>query len=360
MWRAVLLALLALSPALAGETELCVKPGEALPDLVFEHLLAPEDYETLGLGRREGPVRLSEVEGDLLVLEFFNKYCLTCWRQAPQLEAFSRLLEPGDLGGRVRILSVGAGNSARELEGFRREFGLTYPLAPDPAFEQFYALGEPGGTPCTALLLRRGGEWVLADFHVGFYGDVELLARSRVLLKGWSAPPAGGWSGGASSGAEASAAQVEAFLARVAGTPVRVQPLALRDGTRLWRAAGEDGRPTGLFARAGSRQPICDLCHPVRFLLAFDDDGVLRGFEALYVTKFGNELWSAEDAAHLERRLSGRPLHELPFHPEVDAVTSATMSSALIFDEARRCSAYLRELADAAPRDPRPPRGKGP
>lgn len=348
MWRAALAAVLVFSTALAGETELCVKPGEALPELVFERLLAPEDYETLGLPRRDGPVRLSEVEGDLLVLEFFNKYCLTCWRQAPQLEAFSRFLEPGDLGGRVRILSVGAGNSAAELEGFRREFGLTYPLAPDPAFEQFYALGEPGGTPCTALLLRRGGEWVLADFHVGFYGDVELLARSRVLLKGWSTPAVAGSPEAAAPGAEASEiaseAEVTAFLSRVAGAPVAVQPLALSDGTRLWRAVGEDGRPTGLFARAGSRQPICDLCHPVRFLLAFDDDGVLRGFEALYVTKFGNEPWSREDAAHLERRLSGRMLDELPFHPEVDAVTSATMSSALIFDEARRCSEYLREL----------------
>ncbi len=337
--------LLWLPVALAGETELCVLPGAPFPDLTFQQLLAPEDYAALGLPAAGGPVSLSQVSGDLLVLEFFNKYCLTCWRQAPQLQSFSRLLEPGDLGGRVRILSVGAGNSAKELEGFRKEFGLDYPLAPDPGFEQFYALGEPGGTPCTAFLLRKGGQWVLADFHLGFYGDVELLARSRVLLKGWSAPPALPAGGPAGAGDEAAAEPlVREFLSRVAGAPVEVQPVALADGATAWRALGADRKPLGLFARVGRREPVCDLCHTIRFLFAFDDDARVRGFEPLYVTKFGNELWSAGDAERLRSRLLGRKLDDLPFDPEVDAVTSATMSSALIFDEVRRAAVYLRHL----------------
>ncbi|MBE0617694.1 MAG: redoxin domain-containing protein, partial [Proteobacteria bacterium] len=165
MHRALAVALFLWTAAAAGETELCVRPGEPFPDLAFQQLLTPGDYAALGLRAADGPVRLSQISGELLVLEFFNKYCLTCWRQAPQLQTFSELLEPGDLGGRVRILSVGAGNSAKELEGFRQEFRLNYPLAPDPGFEQFYALGEPGGTPCTAFLLRQGEGWVLADFH---------------------------------------------------------------------------------------------------------------------------------------------------------------------------------------------------
>jgi hypothetical protein len=89
---------------------------------------------------------------------------------------------------------------------------------------------------------------------------------------------------------------------------------------------------------------VCDLCHRIRFLFAFDDEGVARAFEPVYLTKFGNELWSAEDGAKFSSRLAGRKMDEIAFSPEVDAVTSATMSSALIYDEVRRTAARLREL----------------
>ena len=43
-------------------------------------------------------------------------------------------------------------------------------------------------------------------------------------------------------------------------------------------------------------------------------------------------------------RLRNRPMAELAFDVEVDAVTSATMSAALIFDEVRRTAALLSRL----------------
>ena len=33
---------------------------------------------------------------------------------------------------------------------------------------------------------RKGDKWVLSDYHVGFQGDVELLAKARELLKSWN------------------------------------------------------------------------------------------------------------------------------------------------------------------------------
>lgn len=339
----VFLALALSGSAAAGRSGLCVDPGEPFPDLSFPALLAPADYEALGVP--EGPFRLGDVGGDLLVLEFFNKFCLTCWRQAPQLQAFSELLEPGDLKGKVRILSVGAGNNERELREFRDEFALSVPLAADPEFERYYALGDPGGTPCTAFLLQRDGRWVLADFHVGFFGDVELLARARVLLRGWSTPPAAAepdWADGVTS--EAEALRAAALLSRVLGREVSAQAVTLPEGTLLWRARDPGGAPLGVYARLSAREPVCDLCHTIRFLFAFDDDGRVRGFEPIYVTKFGNALWSPDDARRLEGRLLGRRVDDLPFDPRVDAVTSATMSSALVFDEVRRASRYMKDL----------------
>ncbi len=342
----VLLWLAPLAPAADGA--LSVHLGEPFPDMEFPGLLEPGDYAALGLARTRGPVRLSELPGQLLVLEFFNRFCLTCVRQAPYLARVWETVRGGDLEGRVYVLGVGTGNRAKGLRRFRQETGARYPLAPDPTFDRFLELGDPGGTPFTVFLVRRGGSWVLADYHMGLQGDTEILARVRVLLEGRAQvepcpeepptprvyhPPLGLTEG-------EQQARAEALLRRVAGRPVRAEPVAVA-GVRLFRAVDSDGGPLGLFVRIVSREPVCDVCHAIHFLLVFDDTGRVRGFEPIHVTKFGNELWSPEDVARMASRLVGRSMEGLAFDPDVDAVTSATMSSALIFDEARRTARLL-------------------
>ena len=351
---AAALALIALGalPCDAVRSQLNTAVGDAFPDMTFEALLAPGDYTRLGLGATEGSFRLSQVPGDLLVLEFFNQYCMSCQRQAPYLDSFLGAVEAGDLAGRVRVLAVAVGNRPKALKEFRREFSASYPIAPDPLFDRFLEVGDPGGTPFSLFLLRRETGWILADYHMGLQGDTELMARSRVLLEGASElrppepdeprperhPPLG------LSRAERED-RARAFLARVQGAPVEVRTVEVSGRGSVFEALGADGQGLGLYARIGSRDPVCDLCHAVHFLFAFDSQGRARGFEPIHVTKYGNEVWSAEDAARMERALQGRAVAELEFAPEVDAVTSATMSSALIFDEVRRAAALLPELA---------------
>ncbi len=353
---ALLFAVLLAVAARAGPLpELTVQPGEPFPDMELDGLTAPDDYRNLGLERAQGPFRLSEIPGELLILEFFNQFCLTCQRQAPFLAQVFQRAQQGDMAGRVRVLAIGVGNRARDLRRFRRAHGAVYPMAADPLFERFLELGDPGGTPFTVFLQRRGGRWVLIDFHLGLQGDTEILAQARVILEGRADvvrvepsgrterhhPPLG-------LDAQERIARARALLRRVAGRDVGVDAVDV-DGVRVYRALGPDGRPTGLFARIASRDPVCDVCHAVHFLLAFDAEGRVRGFEPIHVTKFGNEVWSSHDTARMEARLMGRPMERLAFDPDVDAVTSATMSSALIFDEARRTAPLVPKLL-ATPR----------
>lgn len=343
---------LAALPAAGGGASLAVQPGGVVPDMVFDGLLAPEDYAALGLPRGEGRFRLSEVPGELLVLEFFNRYCLTCQRQAGYLDTFWEVVRSGDLAGRVGVLGVGVGNRPRDLASFRREFGAGYPLAADPTFDRLRELGDPGGTPFTAFLLRREAGWLLADHHLGLQGDVELMARVRVLLAGRaglaSAAPDPPRDRRRLQSPLSSAEELErarAFLSRVSGRTVEVAVRTLADGTRVFEARAPDDTPTGLYGRVGSREPVCDICHAVHFFFAFDAQGTARGFEPIHVTKYGNELWSEADVARTVRALEGRRLADLEFDPDVDAVTSATMSSALIFDEMRRAASLAAELS---------------
>ena len=335
----------------AGRVELNTELGGVFPDMEFGPLLAPEDYAHLGLAGREGGFRLGEIPGELLVVEFFSPYCLTCQRQATYLEAFHGAVRGGDLADRVRLLTVGVGSRGKHLRKFRDELGLAYPITADPFFERLLELGDPGGTPFTVFLLRREGRWILADFHLGFQGDTELMTRSRALVEGRAEvvadtaedgdrdyhPPLG-------LSEVQQAQRARQFLSRVAGGDVPVATVVLPDRGRVYQGLAADGSPSGLFVRIASRDPVCDVCHAVHFLFAFDAAGRVRGFEPIHVTKYGNETWSAADVARLRGRLQDRPMAELAFDPEVDAVTSATMSSALIFDEMRRSANLLTRL----------------
>lgn len=65
------------------------------------------------------------------------------------------------------------------------------------------------------------------------------------------------------------------------------------------------------------------------------------------MTKDGNVLLNEEDVAKMHERVVGQYLTApRPFDPKVDAVTSATISSALIFDSIAQGEALLKELRD--------------
>jgi len=88
-----------------------------------------------------------------------------------------------------------------------------------------------------------------------------------------------------------------------------------------------------LFAKLASRAPICDLCHAAHFFFAFDEKGMVINFLPLELTKVDNIPWDAKDIEKMKNRIIGRSiLQPTDFDPQVDSVSSATMTAALIVD----------------------------
>ena len=327
-----------------------IQPGSEFPDIRFESLLAAEDYAALGLPRREGPFSLSEIPGDVLVLEFFNKNCVPCQRQVRSVQAFFEHLETDGLAHQIRVLGVAAGNQAKYLQSFRAKRGLRFPITADPSLERWRTFGRPGKTPFAVVLLRRGGRWVLGDAHVGVKDEMwfreETLGHASgqrpVELETPEAEQAGI---PRSFGPEREQQLAERLLMRLEGRPIVVEPFQLPEGPSLYRAVGTAGKE-GLYVWAGRRAPLCEICTGVYFLFAFDGNGRVRGFTPLLVHKWGNEPWTPADARHLGSRLAGRHMAGLAFDEEVDAVSSATISSSIIFDEIRQAYAAVEALLE--------------
>lgn len=102
-----------------------------------------------------------------------------------------------------------------------------------------------------------------------------------------------------------------------------------------------------VFARLESAPSLCDVCHDSHFLYLFDQEGVILDFVPLQLTKYGNVVWNEQDVDKILKRIRGKNLFsEFSFDPAVDAVTTATMTSSLIyecFDRAKTVFAEFKE-----------------
>jgi hypothetical protein len=102
-----------------------------------------------------------------------------------------------------------------------------------------------------------------------------------------------------------------------------------------------------IYAQVVSRAPVCDLCHGVHFILVFDAEGLLRYFEPLHLTKYGNVKWSVRDADYMRRKIVGMDVrYAFDYDPSVDSVTTATMTSVIVFDSVQRLHEVLKEVSE--------------
>lgn len=106
-----------------------------------------------------------------------------------------------------------------------------------------------------------------------------------------------------------------------------------------------NGQQQPIFAEVASRTAICDICHSVHFFYVFDQNGLILDFVPLHLTKYGNVEWNQQEIDSFTRRVIGKQLAGAwNFDPSIDAVTSATMTSAIIFDNFDQGRELLEEL----------------
>jgi hypothetical protein len=118
-----------------------------------------------------------------------------------------------------------------------------------------------------------------------------------------------------------------------------------RSGDIYVATAVQSGVAVNLYAQVVSRPPTCDVCHGVHFILVFDAEGLLSYFEPLHLTKYGNVTWSAYDIQHMQRKLIGLDVRQpFSYDPSVDSVTTATMTSVIIFNSVQRLRDVVREI----------------
>ena len=332
------------SAALSESRTQILRLGDVFPDLSFPNVLNEGEREYLGLGEEE-TFTVEDIEEELVVVEFLNKYCFHCQVQAPVFVlAYNTIQADAVLRDKVKMIGVGAGNTRHQLEVFRGETGVQFPLVPDADFVAYDAVGSPK-TPFTLLLRKdKKGNRIVASAHRGVvYSDKGFVEEIRAVLQ---------YDVGLLTLRRPSEVPIqvreeirpdlseEELLDRITHsmeetggsiTEMRKINLPETGDVYIGTLSGEEGQKKR-FAKIVSRASFCDVCHDIHFIYVFDVEGTILRFDPVHLTKKGNWEWDDKDVQKMKDRVEGRSLSgTFDFNPEVDAVTSATISSQLIF-----------------------------
>ncbi|WP_136809706.1 TlpA family protein disulfide reductase [Desulfosediminicola flagellatus] len=142
---------------------------EPLPNL---SLIVPENQEHrdyLGLQAEPGETfTFEDIKADVLLIQLFSMYCPFCQEEAPNVnELYKAMQEFSQPDFTVKIIGLGANNSAFEVDHFKNTYDVEFPLFPDPDMNMYKTLGgkgTPGFIGCKkddksqySIVLRQSG-----------------------------------------------------------------------------------------------------------------------------------------------------------------------------------------------------------
>jgi len=161
------LILVLMIPAVQAEI---LATGETFPaTLLFAS--SSQDERSLGLTGGEGfPVR--DIPADAVLIEFFSMYCPHCQADAPDTVTLYELIQTDDeLYTSLKFIGIGITNSDYEVEVFREEYEIPFPLFSDKEGVFIEDVGVRR-TPTYMLVTRdESGDMVVVFTQVGKIDD---------------------------------------------------------------------------------------------------------------------------------------------------------------------------------------------
>lgn len=124
-----------------------------------------------------GKLKLSDLRGKVLVLNFWATWCPPCRREMPSLERLKGLMK----GEAFEIVAINAGEDEDEISEFREAIkpALTFRLALDPkadAMKAFSVAGLP-----TTYIIDRQGQVVYRALGGRLFDDAAIVGTLKAL-----------------------------------------------------------------------------------------------------------------------------------------------------------------------------------
>ena len=172
IWVALLGLLIVLASGLLKAQNPIIAKGSPAPDFTLTFF---DGYEYDDASQ----VKLSDLQGKVVLVNFWASWCKPCEQEAADLEAAWKVYRPS---GEVIFLGVDYVDTEPEARSYLAKFGITFPNGPDLATRISQAFNRNMGVPETYIIDRDG---ILRYIQIGpFQSVAEIQAIIDPLLGG--------------------------------------------------------------------------------------------------------------------------------------------------------------------------------
>ncbi len=113
-----------------------------------------------------GNFKTGQIKARVLIIEVFSFYCPHCQRTAAQINDLYQMIEGrADLKGKIKMIGIGAKNSAYEVDAYKERYHVPFPLFPDEDMGITEKIGVKG-TP-TFIGVKVDGKGNQRQFYFG-------------------------------------------------------------------------------------------------------------------------------------------------------------------------------------------------
>jgi len=165
------------------------RAGGPVPDLKLAMPADRADRAYLGLPGWGGTFKIPDIKAQVVIIEIFSMYCPFCQKEAPAVnELYAAIGKDPALQGKVKLLGIGAGNSAFEVATFKKKYAVPFPLVPDPDYAAHKLCGEVRTPYFIAVKINGDRSQEIVHANPGSFGEIrpflEKLRRAAGLTGG--------------------------------------------------------------------------------------------------------------------------------------------------------------------------------
>jgi len=160
--------------------------GKALESL---KIYVPEDEKArlyLGIDQSDGQIAVNQINAEVLIIEIFSMYCPHCQRHAPiSNNLFNTISGNDDIKDKVKIIGIGIGNSAYEVDLFREKYNILFPLFDDRGSAVINVLKGVATPHYFGVRLKVGGPLDVFYSKSAGYSDADEFLKLMLDLSGF-------------------------------------------------------------------------------------------------------------------------------------------------------------------------------
>ena len=133
----------------------------------------------------EGYFKITQMKATIVIIEIFSLYCPVCQASAPEVNALFQMIEQlPDLKEKIKLIGIGAGNSVLEVNTFKEQYKVPFPLLPDQDFKIHKDLGEVRTPYFIVIKIKKDRTPEVIYSREGAFGEAEMFLQQILMASG--------------------------------------------------------------------------------------------------------------------------------------------------------------------------------